>query len=69
MPPENKLREALLDAVDARDDAIRDAADTGAALMRRALSSVVVEAAKAKSTEADIAAAAASPACWARRRP
>jgi uncharacterized protein YjgD (DUF1641 family) len=57
----NKLREALLDAVDDRDEAIKDAADTGASLMRRVLAAVVAEAAKAGATQADIDAALADP--------
>lgn len=57
----NRLRDALIDAVDARDEAIKSAAETGAAMTRRAVAGIVVEAAKAGATEASVAAVAGSP--------
>ena len=57
----SQLRDALLDAVDARDEVVTRTADLGGAFLRRAVAGVVVAAAAAGSTEAHIAAQARGP--------
>ena len=57
----NRLREALVAAVDDRAEAIATAAEQGRAVMRRVTAEVVVAAARAGATEADVQAAAQTP--------
>ena len=62
----NRLRDALLDAIDARDTLVKRLADDGAAHARRAVAGIVVAAALPTATPESVAAAARGP--EARRR-